>query len=110
MLDNADRAFLPGLFVRVRVPVGKHDDALLVPTAALGSDQAGAYVLVVDDESTVEQRYVTLGPPPVECGSSTAASSPTTGVTVGLQRAVPGGKVTRQGRPPDSRDATLAKP
>ena len=38
----------PGLFVRVRMPFEhKPEDALLVPDRALGSDQGGAYLLVV---------------------------------------------------------------
>ena len=39
-LPNADRVLLPGYFVRVRVPFEEQKSALLVPDAALGSDQA----------------------------------------------------------------------
>ena len=43
-LPNALRLMLPGFFVRVRVPL-EETGALLVPSVALGSDQAGRYVL-----------------------------------------------------------------
>ena len=62
VLPNSDRALLPGFFVRVRVPVDQEQNALLVPDVALGSDQAGRYVLVVNGENIVEQRKVRVGP------------------------------------------------
>ena len=58
--ENADRLLLPGYFVRVRIP-SKPQPALLVPDVALGSDQAGRYVLVVNKENIVEQRKVEPG-------------------------------------------------
>jgi RND family efflux transporter MFP subunit len=59
-LANSNRTLLPGYFVRVRVP-GKPTPALLVPDLALGSDQGGRYVLVVNQDNVVEQRKVTEG-------------------------------------------------
>ena len=56
-LSNADRALLPGYFVRIRIP-SKPSPALLVPDIALGSDQAGRYVLVVNKDNVVEQRKI----------------------------------------------------
>src|SRR4051795_10872752 len=63
MLANPDYELLPGLFVHVRVPPsqGPEEDALLVPEIALGNDQAGRYVLVVDKDDMVEKRGVTVG-------------------------------------------------
>src|SRR5262249_37845989 len=43
VLQNGDRVLLPGYFVRVRVPVGREQDALLVPDVAVGTDQGGRY-------------------------------------------------------------------
>jgi len=57
VLANTDRALLPGYFVRVRIGSQPHP-ALLVPDVALGSDQGGRYVLVVNKDSVVEQRRV----------------------------------------------------
>jgi membrane fusion protein, multidrug efflux system len=51
----------PNLFVRVRLPLGARYNALVVPQAAIGTDQGLKYVLVVDEKGTVEYRPVTLG-------------------------------------------------
>jgi RND family efflux transporter MFP subunit len=59
-LENSSRPLLPGYFVRIRVP-SRPRPALLVPDVALGSDQSGRYVLVVNKDSIVEQRKVEPG-------------------------------------------------
>ena len=46
---NADGVFTPGMFGRVRVPGSPPYTALLVPDAAIGTEQTRKYVLVVDD-------------------------------------------------------------
>lgn len=56
------RFFRPGMFVRIRVPVGEPAKALLLPQAAIGTDQGRKYVLVVNDQGVVEQRVIELGP------------------------------------------------
>ncbi|MGA9006991.1 MAG: efflux RND transporter periplasmic adaptor subunit [Xanthobacteraceae bacterium] len=61
VFDNADGIFTPGMFGRLRVPGSPPYTALLVPDAAIGSEQVRKYVLVVDDSGTVHQKYVTLG-------------------------------------------------
>lgn len=55
------RLLSPGMFVRVRLPIGQPHSALLVIDRAIGSDQGLKYVYVVDAESKVEQRRVTTG-------------------------------------------------
>ncbi len=45
LIENGDHALLPGLFVRVRIPVGRQDKALLVRDDAIGTNQQGSYVL-----------------------------------------------------------------
>jgi RND family efflux transporter MFP subunit len=63
IIPNPDRVLLPGFFVRVRVPEpSERSEALLVPDTALGADQGGRYVLVVNASNTVEQRHVKTGP------------------------------------------------
>jgi len=52
---------LPGLFARVRVPIGTRQDVPLVSERAIGADQSGEYVLVVNSENVVEKRGVRLG-------------------------------------------------
>jgi membrane fusion protein (multidrug efflux system) len=62
IFDNPQPYVLaPGLFVRIRVPIGTQPDALLVPESALGTDQAGRYLLIVRPNNVVEHRSVTVG-------------------------------------------------
>ena len=62
LFDNPGRVLLPGLFVRVRIPLGPPKEELLVPDTALGTDQGGRYLLIVNTDDVVEQRRVALGP------------------------------------------------
>lgn len=97
VLPNPDRILLPGFYVRVRVPFDEQAKALLVPDIALGSDQAGRYVLVVNKDNVVEQRKIQAGP--LE-GDLRVIESGLKGddrvVTAGLLRAIPGQKVDPQ--------------
>jgi RND family efflux transporter MFP subunit len=61
VFDNPDGIFTPGMFGRLRVPGSPPYTALLVPDAAIGSEQIRKYVLVADDAGMVRQKYVTLG-------------------------------------------------
>ncbi len=61
IFPNPNFEIFPGLFVRVRVPIGEDDDALLVPERAVGADQAGRYLLVVNSDNVVERRNVVIG-------------------------------------------------
>ncbi len=61
VFDNHDGIFTPGMFGRIRVPGSPPYTALLIPDAAIGSEQVRKYVLVVDDAGMVHQKYVTLG-------------------------------------------------
>ncbi len=67
VFDNAatpvgKRLLRPGMFVRVRVPLGQPRPALLVSEEALGSDQGQKYLLLVNDKNVVEYRRVKTGP------------------------------------------------
>ena len=53
---------LPGMFSKIRIPVGLLDEALLVPELATAQDQQGHYLLIVNEANVVERRSVTLGP------------------------------------------------
>jgi multidrug efflux pump subunit AcrA (membrane-fusion protein) len=61
VFPNPDLAILPGFFVRLRVPLDRRKDALLVPERALGIDQTGSYLLVVNKADVVEYRPVKTG-------------------------------------------------
>ncbi len=52
---------LPGLFVRLRIPVAQRQDMPLVTERAIGLDQAGRYVYVVNAENVVEKRPIVAG-------------------------------------------------
>jgi len=97
IFPNTDRALLPGNFVRVRVPVQEQAEALLVPEVALGSDQGGRYVLVVNGENVVEQRKVGVGQVVGEMRViETGLKADDRVVVSGLIRAIPGDKVDPQ--------------
>jgi multidrug efflux system membrane fusion protein len=60
-IANPDHMLAPGLFVRLRVPVGEPQPALLIPEEALASDQGERYVYVANGDSKVEYRRVQVG-------------------------------------------------
>ena len=60
--ETGVRLLSPGMFVRIRLPIGSPHKALLVIDRALGSDQGLKYVDVVDDKGEVQYRRVTTGP------------------------------------------------
>ena len=55
------RLLSPGMFVRIRLPIGQPHPALLVIDRAIASDQGLKYVYVVDAENKVQYRRVTTG-------------------------------------------------
>lgn len=61
VFENPNGVFTPGMFARVRVPGSSPYEALLVPDAAIGTEQARRYVVVIDDQDTARVKYVTLG-------------------------------------------------
>jgi RND family efflux transporter MFP subunit len=97
VLPNAERVLLPGYYVRVRVPIDEQQNALLIPDVALGSDQSGRYVLVVNAENVVEQRKVRTGPAEGDLRVIESGLKPDDRVVIaGLLRAIPGQKVDPQ--------------
>jgi RND family efflux transporter MFP subunit len=97
LVPNDKRVLLPGYFVRVRVPFDQDKNALLVPDTALGSDQGGRYLLVVNKDNLVEQRKVQIGA--VDNGLRVIESglNPDDRVVIaGLLRVIPGQKIDPQ--------------
>ena len=85
---------VPGLFARVRMPIGERDDVPLVSERAIGTGQQGSFVLVVNADNVVETRVVKLGQRidgmrVIEDGLSAGEWV----VVNGLQRARPGREV-----------------
>jgi RND family efflux transporter MFP subunit len=61
VFKNPDGLLTPGMFGRVRVPGSPPYTALLIPDAAIATEQSRKYVLVVDDAGVARQKYVTPG-------------------------------------------------
>lgn len=59
--DNDDGALLPGLYARIKVGAGKPQQSVLINDAAIGTDQAKRFVLVVDKANHVEYREINPG-------------------------------------------------
>jgi RND family efflux transporter MFP subunit len=117
VVSNADRLLAPGLFVRVRVPIGEPQPGMLVTDRAIGTDQDRKYVLVVNDQNVVEYRAVKLGP--IQGGLRSVAEGLKAGewvVVNGIQRARPGVTVApqkvsmRPGPPPAAAPPAAAPP
>ncbi len=98
VLANKDARLLPGYFVRVRVPL-RPREALLVPEAAIGSDQNGRYLLVVGSDDVVATRQVTVGQAFGTMRAIEHGLTPKDRVVVaGIMQAVPGEKVVPEPR------------
>ncbi len=96
IFPNDQGKLMPGMFGRVRVPVGKRK-ALLVPETAIGFSQAGSYVMAVNKDNVVEQKLVKMGQ---VVGALTVIEEGLNKdewvIVNGIQRARPGGKVIPQ--------------
>jgi RND family efflux transporter MFP subunit len=100
LVPNPNRVLLPGYFVRIRVPTERAESALLVPDIALGTDQGGRYLLVVNSDNTVEQRKVKTGPLDGGLRVIESGLAPEDRVVIaGLLRVIPGQKVDPQLKP-----------
>lgn len=95
LVPNQDLSILPGQFARVGVIASGAYDALLLPDAAVATDQSRKIVFVVKGDNTVEARPVTLGPLDDGLRVIRVGLKPDDRVIVdGLQRARIGAKVT----------------
>jgi multidrug efflux pump subunit AcrA (membrane-fusion protein) len=108
VLANPNGLFTPGMFGRVRVPGSPSHTALLIPDAAIGTEQSRKYVLVVDDGSVVRLKYVV--PAQLEDGLRVINQGLVASDRViinGLMRARAGVKVAaqEQGAPPAASSA-----
>lgn len=59
---NPDSIIAPGLFARVRLPLGEPAPALLVSERAIGVDQGQRFLFVVNAKNVVEYRTIEVGP------------------------------------------------
>ena len=72
--SNKDDVLMPGFFARVRIPVGKPRQGLLVTDRAIDSDQGQKILYVVDDKHEVVTRPIRRGCCMTACGRSKTAS------------------------------------
>jgi RND family efflux transporter MFP subunit len=61
VFSNQDEVLTPGLFVRVRVPIGEAHRALLVTERAIDTDQGQKILYVVNDKNEVISRPISMG-------------------------------------------------
>lgn len=61
VFPNKDQFLTPGMFARVRIPIGEPYEALLVTDRAIDTDQGQKIVYVVDQDKKVNSRPVRLG-------------------------------------------------
>ena len=104
---NPDGLLRPGLFARVRVPIEERQDALLVPQKAVQEMQGVQTVLVVGPENKVALRTVMVGERYKDFFIITEGLKAGELVVVeGLQKAIPGQKVTPKEKPISQEKAT----
>jgi RND family efflux transporter MFP subunit len=94
---NPDGTLTPGMFGRIRVPVAKPAEALLVPEVAIGTEQVRKFVMVVDGDNVARPKYVTLGPAMDGLRVVLSGLEPDDRIIInGLMQARPGTKVAPQ--------------
>ena len=97
VFPNASMFLTPGQFVRVRVPGSDPYKAILIPDAAVVTDQSRKIVMAVNADGTVVPKVIRPGPR--YHGLRIVRAGLTAADTIlidGLLRARPGGKVTPQ--------------
>jgi multidrug efflux pump subunit AcrA (membrane-fusion protein) len=93
--SNKDGSLSPGLFARVRLPLGQPYEAILISEKAIGTDQGQKFVYVVDAQNQVNYRRVSVGR--LQNGLRVIRSGLTKDeriIVTGLQRVREGAKVT----------------
>lgn len=102
VFPNPDARMLPGQFARVRVPVGEERSAVLTPKVAVGFDQLGPYVLIVNEKNVVERRSVKVGAPWYDMqviGEGLAGDEWV--IVNGMLKAIPGRQVAPEKQAPE---------
>jgi multidrug efflux system membrane fusion protein len=91
---NPTTILTPGLFTLTRIPASRRYQALLIPDAAVNTDQSERYLLIVGANDVVQQRPVKLGALFGTLRSITDGLKPGERVVVnGMLSAMPGVKV-----------------
>ncbi len=99
---NPDGLLRPNGFGRVRLMVGKAENALLIPQKTVIEQQGGSAVLVIGEDNLVSQRTVVLGP---QFESSVIV---TQGLKAGERIVVEGQQKARPGKPVQPSEAAIS--
>jgi RND family efflux transporter MFP subunit len=97
IFNNPHQILIPGLFARLRMPIDRHENALLVTERAIGADQSGNYLLTVGSDNVVEKKLIRMGQ--LTDGLRVIEEGLQSGELVivkGIQRARPGATVDPQ--------------
>ncbi len=99
-MPNPEHVLLPGQFTKVKALLDVRENATVVPQKALIIEKGGAYVFVMRKDSTVQRRFIELGP---EFGNNVVVERGLAPreqiVTEGYHKLTPGMKV-RVGKAP----------
>lgn len=112
VFDNADHLLREGLFVRVRIPVSEPYEAVMIPEAAIGTDQTDKFAFVIGADNLAERRVLTLGPMIDQPSGGSlrvirkGIAAGESVVVKGVQRVQPGLKVNPQSSQPANEEAT----
>ena len=95
IFKNEDKTLFPGVFARVRIPLGDPKPMLVIPNSAIGSDQQGDYVFLVDANNVVFRRTIVKGPltPSGDCAIRSGLTATDRVIVNGILNARPGQKV-----------------
>jgi len=63
VFPNPDKTQRPGQYVQVKIKLGETQHSILVPAQAIGEDESGHFVFVIDKNNKSERRKVSLGQP-----------------------------------------------
>jgi len=109
-VPNSDHRFWPGRCVNIRLVLSTIRGAVLVPATAPQMSAKGSYVYVVKQDSTAEQRQVTLGQRQGDLIVVEQGVSPGEQVVINGQVGVtPGGKVRIEQAPATNQTSGEAK-
>jgi len=110
IFKNEDKTLFPGVFTRVRIPLGDPKPMLVIPNSAIGNDQQGDYVLLADANDVVVRQTVVKGPltPSGDCAIRSGLTPADRVIVNGILNARPGQKVVPTESP--TATPTPAKP
>ena len=61
-MPNPNRVLLPGQFTKVKLLLDVREHSTVVPMKSVIIEKGGAYIFVMRRDSTVERRFIELGP------------------------------------------------